>query len=495
MDEKLPGDPAPPDFPQEPHSPDSFAEGESPVTEALPPETTPVTAPERLHTVDTLRGFALLGILVMNIYFFALPGAVYFNPRVWGGAEGINFWTWIATHIFFEQKFMSIFSMLFGAGVILMFDRAERRGSRFGRIWFRRCFWLLMIGMVHAYLFWYGDILFTYAVCGFMIYFFRRLSPRALVIVGIVLMLVALPLSSGLGLFVEFMRDTAVEAERLEEAGENLDAMQRSMKESWVEMRKEYYPTPEQLQEEVDLYGSGSYGEIFADRFPAVLNMQLVAGIISVWWHVGGLMLIGMGLMKSGVFSAERSFRFYRGMIFWGFGAGLPLAVWSVVDLQAHDFDFIHTFTLGGHYNFAAGFLVALGHIGLVMLACKAGLFAALGSRLAAVGRMALTNYLMHTMICTLIFYSHGLGLFGRIPRFPLMGVVLAIWLLQLAICRPWLERFRFGPAEWLWRSLTYRTLQPFRVPPAVFAAGMSGASGGPTGPRKENSTDGPTDS
>lgn len=466
MGEKLPGDPVPLDLFQAPLAPDSSAEGEPTVTETPPAETTPVTAPERIHTVDTLRGVALLGILVMNIYFFALPGAVYFNPRVWGGAEGINFWTWIATHIFFEQKFMSIFSMLFGAGVVLMFDRAERRGSWFGRIWFRRCFWLLMIGMVHAYLFWYGDILFTYAVCGFMIYFFRRLSPRKLVIIGIILMLVALPLGSALGVFVGFMRDTAVEAEQLEAAGEDLDTMQRSMLESWAEMKKEYYPTPEQLGEEVELYQSGSYGEIFADRFPTVLNMQLVAGIISVYWHVGGLMLIGMGLMKSGVFSADRSFRFYRGMIFWGYGTGLPLAIWSVRELVAHDFDFIYTFTVAGHYNYAAGVLVSLGHVGLVMLVCRAGLFAALRRRLAAVGRMALTNYLMHTVICTLIFYSYGLGLFGRLPRFPLMGAVLAVWLLQLTVCQPWLERFRFGPAEWLWRSLTYRKLQPFRVQP-----------------------------
>ncbi len=453
MEEQLPGDPLTPDL-----------SGESPVTETLPAESAPVAEAERIDSVDTLRGFALLGILVMNIYFFALPGAVYFDPRVWGGAEGVNLWTWFATHVFFEQKFMSIFSMLFGAGVVLMFDRARRRGSGFGRIWFRRCFWLLMIGMVHAYIFWYGDILFTYAVCGLLIYFFRRFSPRALVITGIVLMLVVIPLSSGLGLFMSFMRDTAQKAEALEAEGQDLDAMQQSMLDSWTEMKKEYYPTPEQLQEEVDLYSSGPYGEIFADRFPVVLNMQLVAGIINVYWHVGGLMLIGMGLMKSGVFSADRSSRFYRGMIFWGYGLGLPLSVWSVVDLKAHEFDFIHTFSLGGHYNLVAGFLVSLGHVGLVMLVCKAGLFTALRSRLAAVGRMALTNYLMHTLICTFLFYGYGLGLFGRVNRFPLMGVVLAIWVIQLAICRPWLERFRFGPAEWLWRSLTYRKLQPFRV-------------------------------
>ncbi len=455
MDEQLSDDPQAPELAQMPPAP------EEPSTP--PAASTPVTEPERVDSVDTLRGVALLGILVMNIYFFALPGAVYFNPRAWGGAEGINLWTWVVTHVFFQQKFMSIFSMLFGAGIILMFERAERRGSPFGRIWFRRVFWLLMIGLVHAYIFWYGDILFSYAVCGFFIYFFRRLSPRTLVIIGIILMLVAIPLSSGIGLFVGFMRDTAAEAERLEAAGEDLDVMQRSMLDSWGEMKNEHYPTPEQLQEEVDLYGAGTYGEIFADRFPAVISMQLFAGLISVYWLVTGLMLIGMALMKSGVFSAKRSYRFYIVMVCCGYGFGLPLAILSVWKLMAHNFDVIYIFTYGGHYNYVAALPVALGHVGLVMLACKAGLFTALRLRLAAVGRMALTNYLMHTLICIFIFYSHGLGLFGRIDRFLLMGVVLAIWILQLAICRPWLERFRFGPAEWLWRSMTYRKLQPFR--------------------------------
>lgn len=433
--------------------------GEPPVV-----DNRPVAAAERIDSVDTLRGFAVLGILVMNIYFFALPGAVYFNPLVWGGADGLNLYTWVVTHIFFEQKFFSIFSMLFGAGVVLMHQRAERRGITFGGVWYSRIFWLLLIGAVHAYFFWYGDILFTYAVCGLLIYLFRRVSPKVLITVGILVMLVALPISTGMGFLVGFIRDTAVEAEALVAEGQDLDALQQAMLDSWAEMQKEYDPTPGQLREEIDLYANGSYWSIFVDRFPVVLNMQLVAGLINVYWHIGGLMLIGMGLMKSGVFSGERSYRCYRRMVIGGYGAGLPLGLLSVQQLAAHDFDFIYTFTIGGYFNYFSGFFMALGHVGLVMLVCKAGLFRAFQRRLAAVGRMALTNYLMHTLLCTLIFYSYGLGLFGRLERFQLMGVVLAIWVLQLAVCRPWLERFRFGPAEWLWRSLTYRRRQPFRV-------------------------------
>jgi len=451
-------------------SPVFTALGEPPVTECRP-----VAAAERIDSVDTLRGFAVLGILVMNIYFFSLPGAVYFNPLVWGGADGLNLYTWMVTHVFFEQKFFSIFSMLFGAGVILMHQRAEQRGAGFGSVWYNRIFWLLIIGAVHAYFFWYGDILFTYAVCGLLIYLFRRLSPKVLITVGILVMLVALPISSGLGLLVGYMRDTAIEAERLVAEGQELDAMQQAMLDSWAEMKKEYYPTPGQLREEIDLYGGGPYWAIFVDRFPVVLNMQLVAGLVNVYWHIGGLMLIGMGLMKSGVFSGAKPYRFYRWMVIGGYGAGLPLGLLSVRQLALHDFDFIYNFTIGGYFNYFAGFFMALGHVGLVMLVCKSGLFLAFQRRLAAVGRMALTNYLMHTLICTLIFYSYGLGLFGRLERIQLMGVVLAIWVLQLAICQPWLKWFRFGPAEWLWRSLTYRRRQPFRVAASPGAEGGSG--------------------
>ena len=124
---------------------------------------TPVAPTERVLSIDVLRGFALLGILVMNIQTFAMIESAYFNPTAFGDFTGVHAAVWLLGRLFADQKFMSIFSMLFGAGVILMFDRAERKGSRFGRIWFRSCFWLLMIGIVHAYILWYGDILFPYA--------------------------------------------------------------------------------------------------------------------------------------------------------------------------------------------------------------------------------------------------------------------------------------------------------------------------------------------
>ena len=146
----------------------------------------PVRATERIGSVDILRGLAVLGILVINIEFFALPNAIYFNPKIAGGFSGLNFLSWKFGYLFFLQKMMAIFSMLFGAGLILLGKRAVSSGKKFKGIYYRRIFWLLLIGAVHAYFFWYGDILFTYAICGLILYPFRRRSAGLLIILGLV---------------------------------------------------------------------------------------------------------------------------------------------------------------------------------------------------------------------------------------------------------------------------------------------------------------------
>ena len=135
---------------------------------------------------------------------------------------------------------------------------------------------------------------------------------------------------------------------------------------------------------------------------------------------------------------------------------GLPLVVFGIRQWSRNDFDFVSSFLVDGQYNYFGSVLVSLGYVGAVMLACRSGRLPGLRRRLAAVGRMALTNYLLQSVLGVLIFYGYGFGLFGRLGRFDLWGVILAVWALQLAISPWWLARFRFGPAEWAWRSLTY---------------------------------------
>jgi uncharacterized protein len=423
----------------------------------------PVTEADRIASVDTLRGFALLGILVMNIYAFAMPFAAYFNPLLHGGSTGLDYATWFFTHMLFDQKFVTTFSMLFGAGLVLMTMRAEKRGAKFGAIYYRRMLWLLVIGLVHAYLLWMGDILVPYAICGLFLYPFRRVRPSILIAIGIVLMLVAMPISTGFGYFFGYMRDTAEEAQTLREAGEELTAQQEGMLEAWEDMRADFIPTEVEIRHEIEVYRDG-YGGMVAFRAPQVLMMQIFMMLMFGIWRFGGLMLVGMGLLKIGLFSAERSSRFYTICIAVGYGLGLPLVAFSGYDLAAHRFDFVHGMVIGNHWNYVAAVLVALGHIGVVMVVCKSGALAGLRARLAAVGRMALTNYLSHTLILTTVFYGYGLGWFGHVNRFAQMGFVLVVWIFQLWVSPLWLRHFRFGPAEWLWRTLTYWRLQPMRA-------------------------------
>jgi uncharacterized protein len=148
----------------------------------------------------------------------------------------------------------------------------------------------------------------------------------------------------------------------------------------------------------------------------------------------------------------------------FGYGIGLPLAAFSASTLFAHGFDFIYAFKRGGFFNYFGSSSVAIGHIGLVMLICKSDTLPRLRARLAEVGRMALTNYLLQSVICTTLFYGYGLGLFGHVDRFGQMGVVILVWVLLIAFSAFWMRRYRFGPAEWLWRSLTYWRRQPLRL-------------------------------
>lgn len=426
-------------------------------------EARPVSAPARIDSVDILRGAALLGILVINIISFALPGIAMKIPSVAGGMTGPDIAAWWVSYLFFFHKCMPVFSMLFGAGLVLMYRRMSRKGIEFRRFWYSRVLWLMAIGLVHAYLIWSGDILYGYGVTGLIIFLFKDVNPKRLILVSFAFLIVGAAAMSGMGHYFGIMRDKAAAVERKIEAEEEPTQREAMLLEGWQNIRKGLDPTEEQLAE---LYGTyrGGYLGILRHRAPELLMGQTFVMIFLVFWRIAGLMLLGMALMKYEVFSASRSKRFYVVLTLTGYAAGLAMVGAGVKLMFLHQFDFVKIFKTDAVFNYFGGMLVALGHIGLIMLFCRSGILGWLRSSLAAVGRMALTNYLIHSVICTTIFYGYGFGLFGRVMRAQLMAVVLAIWILQLVISPLWLGRFRFGPAEWLWRSLTYRKLQPMRL-------------------------------
>ena len=421
----------------------------------------PVAGAERIDSIDKLRGIAVAGILVMNIYGFAMPFSAYSNPLAYGGTEWYNLGTWFFTHIFFDQKFLPIFSMLFGAGLVMMASRAEAKGVRYGGIWYRRSIWLLIIGAVHGYLIWFGDILFHYALFGMFIYPLRNMKPRTLIIIACVVIPLALGMNAGGSVYMKNLQAAGVEIEQLQAAGEELSDEQQEQFEKWQEMSVFLGPPEVVVQKDLDAYQK-SYREIVVHRAPATSMMQTQALFFLVS-RVGGLMVLGMALMKLSVLSGERSNASYRKLMFAGYGLGVPLVLFSAYDLSAHQWDAMYMFRIGGMWNYVGSILMSLGHISLFMIILHGGALRNLMERFAALGRMALTNYLMHSIILTTVFYGYGLGLYGTIPRIWQMLFVVAMVGFQLWFSPVWLRNYRFGPAEWLWRSLTYWKRQPMR--------------------------------
>jgi len=416
------------------------------VVDVLPAESPGLGAvpdAERIAALDVLRGFAVLGILVMNIQSFAMIDAAYSNPTAFGDLTGANYWVWLLSHVLADQKFMTIFSMLFGAGIVLMARRQETAGRRAAGTHYRRMGALALFGLLHAYLFWYGDILFSYAICGLAVYLLRNLRPWLQLLLGSLSVAVPSCLSLLIGALLVWV------VPFLPEETEN--AIQQTMVQDWQ-------PSPEDIEAQLAAYGGGWMRE-FEARWPMVVFMQTLLLGIFTFWRAGGLMLVGMALFKLGVFSASLQSRTYLALTAAGLCLGLPPILFSVHTNFERHWDIGYWKLLGGQGNYWGSIAVSLGWVGLVMLICKQPALVPLMRPFAATGRMALTNYLMHTLICTTIFYGHGFALYGRVERVGQIEIVLAIWVFQLIVSPLWLRFFLFGPAEWLWRALTYCTL------------------------------------
>ena len=399
----------------------------------------PVVEGARIDSIDVLRGFALLGILVMNIQLFAMPEAAYYNPTAYGDLEGANLYVWLGGRLLADQKFMTIFSMLFGAGIVLMTSRTAARGET-RRVHYRRMGWLAVIGLLHAHLLWAGDILFLYAVCGMLVYPFRGLSPGRLLALGTATVAVAAAIFAGLQASLPSWSEEAL-------AEVTLGAWQ---------------PTRAIMDETLATY-RGGWLEQLPVRSASALGFETFLLVIWGLWRAGGLMLIGMALYKLDVFSARCSQRFYASLIAAALVAGIPVEAYGV----ALDFEFgwalDWSLLQGRQFNYWPSIAVGLGYVGLVMLACRTAALRAAARPFAAVGRTALSNYLLQTVICTTIFYGHGLGLYGSVDRLGQLGIVIGVWAVQLIVSPLWLRRYRFGPAEWVWRTLTYGTRPPLR--------------------------------
>ncbi|MBD3266631.1 DUF418 domain-containing protein [bacterium] len=399
----------------------------------------PISPSERNQALDVLRGFAIFGILIMNIQSFAMVGSAYFNPTVHSDMTGLNQWIYYLSHIFADSKFMTIFSLLFGGSIIMITNRIETKGIKPRGVYYRRMLVLLLLGCMHAYLLWYGDVLVWYALCGFWAFLFRKFSPKWLIFIGLILLGIGSALSILSGLSLPYM------------PAENY----QNLMEQWA-------PSQERLQVEIDTY-QGTWLEQMKHRLPFAFMLHTFVFFFFALWRVGGLFLIGMALFKMGIFTAKQTPRFYIILTLTGFILGFPLVITGLINNYAANWSLDYTKFLGSQYNYWGSIPVSLGYIGCIMLACKSSHWLPYLQPMAKIGRTALSNYLLQTVICTTLFYGHGFGLFGQVERSGQVLIVLCVWISQLLITALWLQYFRLGPIEWIWRSLTYKQFQPLR--------------------------------
>ena len=416
----------------------------------------PVSENQRIESLDVLRGFALLGILLLNIIGFGFVSAAYTAPAltVDSAAEVA---AWVLVDLTAEGAMRALFSILFGAGVVLFLGR-DNVGR--GRLHYKRSFWLLVFGLCNGYvLLWTGDILVTYALCGFLLFLFRNVGGRQLLIAALVLIGVLTLYNTAIHFGLLHMQSLGKEAAELYAQGKPVSEELANMHQGWQEFAVDFYPSDAQIAEELAARG-GTY--LTAFNWTLVHNTDILLGYL---WYISlpdalvG-MVLGMALFKLGVLQGQLPLSVYRNMAILGLSVGLTVNAYELWTAHASQFDLVASFNQLMPTYHLGRIALAMGWIGVIVLLHRS---LNLGSRLAAVGRMALTNYLLHSLICLFIFTGAGLGLIDQMTRWQVYGVVLGIWILQLYLSPWWLARYHYGPAEWLWRVLTYGRVSIFK--------------------------------
>jgi uncharacterized protein len=417
---------------------------------------TAVTEPlPRIAALDVVRGVAVMGILAMNIVAFAMPFQAYMNPAAFGTEGPADLASWLLSFIFIDGKMRGLFSFLFGASMLLVIEKAEAKGEDAARIHFRRMLWLLLFGLIHLYLIWFGDILTGYALIGMIAWFLHGLSNRAMVRLGIALLLVQLLVFVGL----------AFGASGLSAAAAAPGAAPETVEE-WRSLEQDFgLLAGAPLAQKLAVY-TGGYGGILADRVADNAWMP-IKGLFMFGWETLAYFLFGMAGLRTGFLRGDWSAAAYRRTMLIGFGIGIPAYAVLAWLLIRDDFSvpMVFAVAMAATVPFRPLMVAAIAALIIVLAARSRG---ALLGRIAAAGRAAFTNYLGTSLIMTTLFYGYGAGLFGRLSRAELWLVVLPMWALMLLWSKPWLDRFEYGPLEWLWRSLSRGAVQRMRRRAAV---------------------------
>lgn len=404
---------------------------------------------DRYVSMDAVRGFAVLGILLMNIVGMGLPGFAYVDPTYYGGADGANLWTWAVNFVLTDGKMRGLFSMLFGASMLLIAERAERgSGLSPAQTHYRRMFWLAVIGALHGFFLWYGDILVYYAVAGAAAYPLRKLPAKWLIVIGSVVFFA----------LVGWQLSKHGHMEALQAAASAPGASPAAV-EAWTKASFTVGPPMELAKADIAGFGGGFMDALRQRSFMFVLMHTAIS--TDEYIEAFSLILVGAGLYRTGFFTLGWTSRAYAAVIAFGYLVCVPATAWMAAQIVGSGFDrmVIHEF---GPWSAVPRIPIAMAHAAVFMLLVKAGALRWLVDRLAAAGRMALSNYVGTSVITMFVFAGFGFGLFGELQRYQLYYVVAGVWLAILLWSKPWLARFEYGPLEWVWRSLVRWSPQPF---------------------------------
>lgn len=408
---------------------------------------------DRHFSLDALRGFAVLGILLMNIIAFSLPMSAYINPAAWGGSSTKDIISWAIAFILVDGKMRGFFSIMFGASLLLILERAERQGDAPWPLHARRMAWLFLFGLGHFILIWEGDILAHYAVCGLVAYGFHAASTKRLTAIGIALITA--------NLFIWTVILWTAHALQAEATTSNL----ADAKEQFALMLDALgAPGGASIAQDLQLY-RGSYPEMVTARLADAVSAQVTL-MFGYGAETTGLMLLGMAFYKSGALTSawSRPKILRWAVLFYLFG--LPISAFLAWEIYAAGFEPLLTAAIVYFGHTPARLAVTIGHLMLLLLIVTRPAPGPLLQKIAAAGRVAFSNYILTSLVMTSIFYGYGFGLFGHVPRAQVYLLTLPMIAVMIAWPQPWLRRHHYGPLEWIWRGLSKGRRLPLRIKP-----------------------------
>lgn len=401
-------------------------------------------------SLDALRGFAVMGILAMNIAAFNMPFMAYLSPAIYGGDTGADLASWFFSYIIFDGKMRGLFSLLFGASMLLVAERAEAKGESPAKVHYARMFWLALFGLAHFFFIWFGDILFLYASVGCIAFLFRKWEPRRLIKWALIFYTLGFLLfTAGTG----DMLYTKYQASQSDATAAEIKDYEKIVKDDDF--------TSVGTNKDIERHRSG-YVQIVSHKLREEWSDPFTSLLQSIFETLP-LMMIGMALLKNGFLLGQWDRQRYRKWATYGAGGGAVLSAIAAYGQYASAFNPIIVINTQISWMIFPRLLMTVGYAaGLILMVqwLSGGRFLA---RVVATGQAAFTNYLGTSIIMTSIFYGYGLGLYGFVSRAELWFFVIGAWALMLLWSKPWLEHFRYGPLEWLWRSLARMKIQPMR--------------------------------